>query len=222
LLRPRSLKESGCLSIWRCAMGQDALSAVSDGRYASSGQEGGAPWRTGLPWARRSDTGMPQRRAAASLLPQSGREKMAGTFKKEARDHLGALPRVSLERALRWSDVPKVLLALTWGLIQLSGSSLMMSGGLTCPTHAWRCQSAASPHQPGAVPCEPYLPSCVARRLFQLACVQNNMQFDQIIRLPEPFSVVVEQSSNHNGTGAPGCLTPHTLFLARPLVKTAQ
>jgi hypothetical protein len=113
---------------------------------------------------------------------------MAGTLKNEAEDHLGALPRVSLKRAFRWSDLPKAFLALTWGLVQLSGSGLMMSGCLTYPTQAWRCQSAASPQQPGAVPCclaNHISPSCVARDLVQLACVQNNMQADRIIRLPE-------------------------------------
>jgi hypothetical protein len=114
-------------------MGQDALSAVSDGRHASSGQE---ERHVGRDHGREEATDMPQRRAAALLLPQSGREKMMGTFKKEAEDHLGALPRVSLERALRWSDLPKACLPLTWGLVQLSGSGLMTGclGCLTCPT----------------------------------------------------------------------------------------
>jgi hypothetical protein len=55
---------------------------------------------------------------------------MVGIFKKEAEDHLGALPQVSPERALRWSDLPKAFLALTWGLVQLLGSGLMMSGSI--------------------------------------------------------------------------------------------
>jgi hypothetical protein len=213
-------------------MGQDALSAVSDGRHASSGQE---ERHVGRDHGREEATDMPQRRAAALLLPQSGREKMMGTFKKEAEDHLGALPRVSLERALRWSDLPKACLPLTWGgLVQLSGSGLMTGclGCLTCPTPIRRGAAVRSSAAPQRGCLANLISSCVAQERgvhkisfnkapCQCAGVQNSLQFDRILTCRNRSLSSSEHSSNHSQWSW-GARLPNTtpLFLARrPLVK---
>jgi hypothetical protein len=157
---------------------------------------------------------------------------MMGTFKKEAEDHLGALPRVSLERALRWSDLPKACLPLTWGLVQLSGSGLMTGclGCLTCPTPIRRGAAVRSSAAPQRGCLANLISSCVAQERgvhkisfnkapCQCAGVQNSLQFDRILTCRNRSLSSSEHSSNHSGAGAPGCPTRHHFSLPGGLLS---